>query len=204
YKLVYESTRLMEYDESKYIRIDALNLKKSGNNADVLLNNISLSIPPRTFVALVGGSGAGKSMLMDALSGLRATHQGTVLYNGQDYYRNLAAFSSQLGYVPQEDIVHRDLTVERALYYAARMRLPGDFTGEQIQQRINEVLEDVEMTDRRDVLVMKHPGGEGKPVSIALELMANPSLFFLDEPTSGLDPGLDLQLMFLLLILADA
>jgi len=203
YKLVYESTRLMEYDESKYIRIDALNLKKSGNNADVLLNNISLSIPPRTFVALVGGSGAGKSMLLDALSGLRPAHQGTVLYNGQDYYRNLATFSSQLGYVPQDDIVHRDLTVERALYYAARMRLPGDFTGEQIQQRINEVLEDVEMTDRRALLVKKLSGGQRKRVSIALELLANPSLFFLDEPTSGLDPGLDLKMMFLLRKLAD-
>jgi len=203
YKLVYESTRLMEYDESKYIRIDALNLKKSGNNADVLLNNISLSIPPRTFVALVGGSGAGKSMLLDALSGLRPAHQGRVLYNGQDYYRNLAAFSSQLGYVPQDDIVHRDLTVERALYYAARMRLPGDFTDEQIQQRINEVLEDVEMTDRRALLVKKLSGGQRKRVSIALELLANPSLFFLDEPTSGLDPGLDLKMMFLLRKLAD-
>ncbi len=203
YKLVYESTQLIQYDESKYIRIDALNLKKSGNNADILLNNISLSIPPRTFVALVGGSGAGKSMLMDALSGLRPAHQGSVLYNGQDYYRNLAAFSSQLGYVPQDDIVHRDLTVERALYYAARMRLPGDFTNEQIQQRINEVLEDVEMTDRRDLLVKKLSGGQRKRVSIALELLANPSLFFLDEPTSGLDPGLDLKMMFLLRKLAD-
>src|SRR6266699_965028 len=203
YKLIFESTQLTQYDESNYIRIDALNLKKYGNNHVTLLNNISLSIPPRTFVALVGGSGAGKSMLMDALSGLRPAHQGSVLYNGQDYYRNLAAFSSQLGYVPQDDIVHRDLTVERALYYAARMRLPGDFTNEQIQQRINEVLEDVEMTDRRDLLVKKLSGGQRKRVSIALELLANPSLFFLDEPTSGLDPGLDLKMMFLLRKLAD-
>ncbi|HAH00382.1 MAG TPA: ABC transporter ATPase, partial [Ktedonobacter sp.] len=111
YKLVYESTRLAQFDESKYIRLDALNLKKSGNNQVVLLNNISLSVPPRTFVALVGGSGAGKSMLLDALNGQRPAQQGTVLYNGQDYYHNLAAFSSQLGYVPQDDIVHRDLTV---------------------------------------------------------------------------------------------
>ncbi|HYX50259.1 MAG TPA: FHA domain-containing protein, partial [Ktedonobacteraceae bacterium] len=139
YRLMYESTRLLQYDESKDIRIDALNLKKVGNNDITLLNNISLSIPPRSFVAIVGGSGAGKSMLMDALNGLRPADQGTVLYNGQDYYCNLAAFSSQIGYVPQDDIVHRDLTVERALYYAAKMRLPADFTAEQIQQRISEV-----------------------------------------------------------------
>src|SRR5205807_7662823 len=100
-------------------------------------------------VVLVGGSGAGKATLMDALNGLRPAQQGSVLYNGQDYYHNLAAFSTQLGYVPQDDIIHRDLTVERALYYAARMRLPQDFTEAQINQRIAEVLEDVEMTERR-------------------------------------------------------
>ncbi len=203
YRLVFEGTRLAEYDESSYIRIDALNLKKYGNNHVTLLNNISLSIAPRKFVAIVGGSGAGKSMLIDALSGLRPAHEGKVLYNGQDYYRNIAAFNTQLGYVPQDDIVHRDLTVERALYYAARMRLPGDFTKEQIWQRIAEVLEDVEMTGKQKLLIRKLSGGQRKRVSMALELLANPSLFFLDEPTSGLDPGLDRKMMFLLRKLAD-
>src|SRR5258706_12226905 len=122
-------------------------------------------------------------MLIDALSGLRPAHEGKVFYNGQDYYRNLAAFNTQLGYVPQDDIVHRDLTVERALYYAAKLRLPGDFTNEQIEQRIKEGLEDVEMTSRRKLLVRKLSGGQRKRVSIALKLLANPSAFFLDEPT---------------------
>ena len=203
YKLIFESTQLTQYDESNYIRIDALNLKKYGNNHVTLLNNISLSIAPRKFVAVVGGSGAGKSMLLNALSGLRPAQEGKVLYNGQDYYRNLAAFNTQLGYVPQDDIVHRDLTLERALFYAARMRLPNDFTGEQIQQRIDEVLEDVEMTGRRKLLIKKLSGGQRKRASIAMELLANPSLFFLDEPTSGLDPGLDRKMMFLLRKLAD-
>jgi ABC-type multidrug transport system ATPase subunit len=203
YKLVFEANQLTQYDESNFIRIDALNLKKSGTNNYILLNDLSFTIPPRKFVALVGGSGAGKSTLMDALNGLRPAQQGKVLYNGQDYYRNLAAFSSQLGYVPQDDIVHRDLTVERALYYAAKLRLPSDFTAAQIKQRINEVLEDVEMTGRRKLLVKKLSGGQRKRVSIALELLANPSLFFLDEPTSGLDPGLDRKMMFLLRRLAD-
>jgi len=203
YRLVYESTHLTQYDESNYIRIDALNLRKVGNNQTILLNNISLSIPPRTFVALVGGSGAGKSTLLDAICGLRPAQQGKILYNGQDYYRNLASFSTQIGYVPQDDIVHRDLTVERALYYAAKTRLPKDFTDEQIQQRIKEVLEDVELTERRKLLIKKLSGGQRKRVSIALELLANPSLFFLDEPTSGLDPGLDRKMMVLLRKLAD-
>ncbi|HVU71156.1 MAG TPA: FHA domain-containing protein [Ktedonobacteraceae bacterium] len=204
YKLIFEGNQLSQYDESNFIRIDAQNLRKSGNNNITLLNNISITIPPRKFVALVGGSGAGKSTLMDALNGLRPAQQGKVFYNGQDYYHNLSAFSTLLGYVPQDDIVHRDLTVERALYYAAKFRLPGDFTNEQIEQRIVEVLEDVEMTSRRKLLVKKLSGGQRKRVSIAMELLANPSLFFLDEPTSGLDPGLDRKMMYLLRKLADA
>ncbi|MFL5695992.1 MAG: FHA domain-containing protein [Ktedonobacteraceae bacterium] len=203
FKLTYTGTQLTQQDESNSVRIDAVHLKKLGNKQVVLLNDISIAIPPRKFVALVGGSGTGKSTLMGALNGLRPAESGMVFYNGQDYYKHLAAFSTQLGYVPQDDIIHRDLPVERALYYAARMRLPDDFTGAQIQQRINEVLEDVEMTHRRHLMVSKLSGGQRKRVSIALELLANPSVFFLDEPTSGLDPGLDRKMMFLLRRLAD-
>ncbi|HEX6483207.1 MAG TPA: FHA domain-containing protein [Ktedonobacteraceae bacterium] len=203
YRLIFEGNQLVQYDETNFIRINAQNLRKTGNNNVTLLNNISITIPPRKFVALVGGSGAGKSTLMDALNGLRPAQQGKVFYNGQDYYRNIPAFSTLLGYVPQDDIVHRDLTVERALYYAARFRLPGDFTDEQIEQRIKEVLEDVEMIGRRKLLVRKLSGGQRKRVSIAMELLANPGVFFLDEPTSGLDPGLDRKMMYLLRKLAD-
>ncbi len=203
YRLIYEGNQLTQYDESNFIRIDALHLRKFGNNNVTLLSDITIAVPPRKFVALVGGSGAGKSTLMDALNGLRPAQQGQVLYNGQDYYKNLAAFSTQLGYVPQDDIVHRDLTVERALFYAAKMRLPSDYTNEQIEQRIKEVLEEVDLARRRKLLVKKLSGGQRKRVSIALELLANPSVFFLDEPTSGLDPGLDRKMMFLLRNLAD-
>lgn len=203
YRLIYTGTELKEYDESSHIRIDALHLNKVSGNHVILLHDISLAIPPRSFVALVGGSGAGKSTLMDALNGLRPAQEGAVFYNNVDYYRASAAFSTQLGYVPQDDIVHRDLTVERALYYAARLRLPSDFTKEQIRWRIDEVLEDVEITDRRKLLVSKLSGGQRKRVSIALELLANPGIFFLDEPTSGLDPGLDRKMMMLLRHLAD-
>lgn len=203
FRFEYSGEQLVQYDESNSIRIDALHLNKVGHRGTVLLNDISLSIPPRTFVALVGSSGAGKSTLMDALNGLRPAGSGQVFYNGQDYYRHQAAFSTQLGYVPQDDIVHRNLTVQRALFYAARMRLPSDYTHEQIQQRIEEVLEEVEMMDRRNLLVSKLSGGQRKRVSIALELLAKPSVFFLDEPTSGLDPGLDRKMMLLLRRLAD-
>lgn len=203
FKLTYTGTQLTQYDESNSIRIDALHLKREGNKHVVLIDDISLVIPPRKFVAIVGGSGAGKSTLMNALNGLQPADQGKILYNGQDYYTHLAAFSTQLGYVPQDDIIHRDLTVERALYFAAKLRLPDDFTEVQIKQRIEEVLGDVEMKNRRKSLVSKLSGGQRKRVSIALELLANPSVFFLDEPTSGLDPGLDRKMMLLLRKLAD-
>ena len=203
FRFIYTATELTQFDESESIRIDALHLKKVGNNQTILLQDISLSIPARSFVALVGGSGAGKTTLLDALSGFRPAQQGSVFYNGQDYYHNLAAFSSQIGYVPQDDIVHRDLTVERVLYYAAKLRLPHDFTEAHIEQRIAEVLEDVEMKHRRQLLVSQLSGGQRKRVSIALELLAKPSIFFLDEPTSGLDPGLDRKMMILLRRLAD-
>ncbi len=204
FKLTYTGTELAQHDERDGIRIDALNVTKVVNDGKtIIINDISIAIPPRSFVALVGGSGAGKSTLMDVLNGLRPAQQGTVLYNGQDYYKNLAAFSTQLGYVPQDDIVHRDLTVERALYYAAKLRLPSDLTEQQIKQRIDEVLKDVDMTFRRNVLVSRLSGGQRKRVSIALELLADPNVFFLDEPTSGLDPGLDRKMMQLLRNLAD-
>ncbi|WP_236601885.1 FHA domain-containing protein [Ktedonobacter sp. SOSP1-52] len=203
FRFIYTGQMLIQQDESNTIRIDAINLVKEGQAHRILLNDISIAIPPRKFVALVGGSGAGKSTLMDSLNGLRPATKGTVLYNGQDYYHNLAAFSTQLGYVPQDDIIHRELTVEHALYYAARLRLPDDVTKEQIHQRIEEVLADVDLTARRHLLISKLSGGQRKRVSIALELLANPSAFFLDEPTSGLDPGLDRRMMTLMRRLAD-
>jgi ABC-type multidrug transport system ATPase subunit/pSer/pThr/pTyr-binding forkhead associated (FHA) protein len=215
FRFVFDGTQLTQHDESNSVRIDAYDvfkvgdvggLKKllgGGGKPNTLLNHLSFSVAPRKFVALVGGSGAGKSTLMDALNGLRPAQSGLVLYNGNDYYRNLAAFSTSLGYVPQDDIIHRDLTVERALYFAAKMRLPDDTTDAQIEQRIKEVLADVEMTHRRKLLISKLSGGQRKRVSIAVELLARPSVFFLDEPTSGLDPGLDRKMMFLLRKLAD-
>ena len=203
WEFTHSRTDLKETDPGKDMSIDIPGIIKVTTQQIYLLNGISIAIPPKSFVAVVGGSGAGKSTLMEALNGVQPVREGEVLYNGRNYYHNMADFSSQLGYVPQADIVHADLTVERALYYAARMRLPSDDTEAQIQQRIHEVLHDVELAHRRKVLIGKLSGGQRKRVSIALELLANPSVFFLDEPTSGLDPSLDLKIMQLLRKLAD-
>ena len=183
--------------------IDAFNLKKVSRNNVVLLNDISLAIPAGAFVAIVGSSGAGKSTLMNAINGSQILQQGKIFYNGQNYHQYAATFRKQQGYVPQDDIVHQSLTVERALYYAAKMRLPAHYTKDQIASRIDEVLDDVDLQGRRSLMISKLSGGQRKRVSIALELLDKPSVFFLDEPTSGLDPGLDQKMMLLLRRLAN-
>lgn len=203
YKFIFTGNQLIQQDDSYSIRLDAIHLTSRGNRHTLLLDDLSIDIPARTFVALVGSSGVGKTTLLNALSGVQPAQKGRVLYNGQDYYHNLGAFSTQIGYVPQDDIVHNDLTVQQALYYTARMRLPKDFSRSQIRRRIDEVLDEVEITYRRKHLVRSLSGGERKRVSIAIELLANPRIFFLDEPTSGLDPGLDRKMMSLLRKLTD-
>lgn len=203
FQFTYTGQELSQQNESESIRVDALHLTEHRGWHALALHDISLPIPARTFVALVGGSGVGKTTLLNALSGLHPASKGTVLYNGQDYYRHLDDFSTQIGYVPQDDIMHGRLRVADALYYTARLRLPNDFTHAQIKERVNEVLADVGLVSRRRHMVSSLSGGERKRVSIALELLANPSVFFLDEPSAGLDPGLDLKMMHLLRGLAD-
>ncbi|HKV84509.1 MAG TPA: ATP-binding cassette domain-containing protein [Ktedonobacterales bacterium] len=210
YRFVYTGAELVRYDESKSIRIDAIDLQESVRTGwpllgkrKMLLDHVSLSILPGTFVAVIGASGAGKTTLLNALNGQHPATDGQVLYNGQDYYQHARAFASSLAYVPQDDIIHKNLTVANALYYAARLRLPRDFRRKQIRERVQQVLADVEMTPQRHQLVSKLSGGQRKRVSIAVELLANPPIFFLDEPTSGLDPGLDRKMMRLLRRLAD-
>jgi ABC-type multidrug transport system ATPase subunit len=207
FKLVYDGDSLDQYDQRGALRIDARNLTREvrrDGKSRLILKDVSLSIAPREFVALVGGSGTGKSTLMNALSGYAQATGGHVLVNGDDYYRNFDAYRTVLGYVPQDDIIHRTLPVDRALGYAARLRLPADTAPAEIAQRIARVLEDVEMTPHRDKLVENLSGGQRKRVSIGAELLADPSLFFLDEPTSGLDPGLEKKMMYTLRRLADS
>lgn len=216
FKLTYDQHTLTQAAPTDSYRLDALRLtrqvtiggtplsllRKGAGTTKLILNDVSLSIHPREFVALVGGSGAGKSTLMKALSGFTPV-QGQVLVNGDDLYRSYGLYRSILGYVPQDDIIHRHLTVGGALRYAARLRLP-DATAAEIDQRVTTVLDQVEMTAHTGKLVEALSGGQRKRVSIAAELLADPGLFFLDEPTSGLDPGLEKKMMATLRRLADA
>jgi ABC-type multidrug transport system ATPase subunit len=205
FRLVYEATGFQQYTASGGVRLDGVHLVREvgkGDRKKRILNDISISIYPREFISLVGTSGAGKSTLMMALNGFTRA-EGQVLVNGDDLYRQFDLYRMMVGYVPQDDIIHKDLTVANALRYAARLRLPPDTSAEEIEQRINQVLQQVEMVGQKDQVVTSLSGGQRKRVSIAVELLAEPNLFFLDEPTSGLDPGLEKKMMHTLRRLAD-
>ncbi len=207
YKLPTQSQQLSSQRPQNIVpsslRLDALHLYKSSRPifGTTLLNDISLSILPQEFVVIAGVSGGGKSTLMNALNGQHRVG-GKVLINGVNLYRHFSAFKHSIGYVPQDDIVHPELTVREALSYAAQLRIPNMPKADR-QQRVQEVLEELELTPRKRVQIKRLSGGQRKRVSIGVELITKPSLFFLDEATSGLDPGTELQIMHLLRRLVD-
>jgi ABC-type multidrug transport system ATPase subunit/pSer/pThr/pTyr-binding forkhead associated (FHA) protein len=206
YRLIYQADSLEQRASLGGMRLDGLRLTKEVGSRRAprrILEDVSLSVYPREFVALVGTSGAGKSTLLRALNG-SGRAEGHVLVNGDDLYRQFDLYRTAIGYVPQNNIIHQELTVESVLRYAARLRLPPDTSSQEIDQRIERVLAQVEIVGQRGQIVSSLSGGQRKRVSIAAELLAEPSLFFLDEPTSGLDPGLEKKMMLTLRRLADS
>ncbi|MGZ8844305.1 MAG: FHA domain-containing protein, partial [Pyrinomonadaceae bacterium] len=197
------------YDTRSKTRIDCINIAKivknrSGGGTIRLLDDVGLTIQPNEFVGLLGPSGAGKSTLMDSLNGMRPASSGTVLINNLDLYRHLDSLKQSIGYVPQDDIIHRELTVYRTLYYVARLRLSSDVSRREIDQIINEVMDVTGLSERRDVPISQLSGGQRKRVSIAVELITKPSVIFLDEPTSGLDPATEEKIMKLFRQIAES
>lgn len=170
----------------------------------LILDNVSLGVKPQEFTAIVGESGSGKSTLLRALSGSQRADEGHVSLNHRDLYDHFDDYRQRIGYVPQDDIIHRDLTVAEALQYVAQLRLPPDTPPAEIEAKIDQVLAQVAMSDKQGSLIKRLSGGQRKRVSIAVELIADPGIIFLDEPTSGLDPGLDRTMMFTLKQLARA
>lgn len=174
-----------------------------------LLERISLTILPGEFVGLMGPSGAGKTTLMNALNGYSPPSSGHVSFNGCDLYADYARFAPLMGYVPQDDIIHRDLTVGQALSFTARLRLPPDTTDAEIRERIRRVLQQLSLESTEHVLIGSPEkkgisGGQRKRVNLAMELLTDPSVLFLDEPTSGLSSEDALMVMKLLRSLADS
>lgn len=160
-----------------------------------ILDKVSLSIEPNEFVAIIGGSGAGKTTLMTAMSGFDSKVTGRVYCNGTNLRENFQTLKNIIGFVPQQDIIYENITLKKMLYYTAKMKMPEDTSTAEIDARIEEVLGMVELSEHKDTYIRRLSGGQKKRASIAVELLANPGLFFLDEPTSGLDPGTEEHLM---------
>lgn len=197
------------FDTRSKTRIDVIDITKevanrSGGGMIKLLDDVDLTIQPNEFVGLLGPSGAGKSTLMDSMNGMRPATAGHVLINNLDLYQHLDSLKQSIGYVPQDDIIHRELTVYRTLYYVARLRLSRDVSTAEIDQIVGEVMDVTGLAERRDVPVGQLSGGQRKRVSIAVELITKPSVIFLDEPTSGLDPATEEKIMKLFRQIAES
>jgi ABC-type multidrug transport system ATPase subunit len=194
-----ELHRILRVSVGKVIAT-GLNRTAGGN---LILEDVSFVAEPGQFIGILGPSGAGKSTLLGALSGLKPADSGKILINDTDFYENLNQLRSMFGYVPQDDIVHGDLTTVEALTFAARLRLPAGTPRPAIDALVHQTMASLGLTERKDLRISLLSGGQRKRVSVGVELLRRPPLIFLDEPTSGLDPFSEFKLMELLRRLAD-
>ncbi|MFG2572198.1 FHA domain-containing protein [Streptomyces sp. NPDC048481] len=195
--------RLEEFVDTGEVSFSARHLTVTVDGGKQILKDVSFGVPEKSLIAVIGPSGSGKSTLLKALTGYRPANQGDVLYDNRNLYKQFAELRQRIGLVPQDDILHKELTVKKALKYAAKLRFPADTTAAERDARIDEVLRELKLDIHKEKKVTSLSGGQRKRVSVALELLTKPSLIFLDEPTSGLDPGMDRDVMQLLRGLAD-
>ncbi|CAM3386868.1 ATP-binding cassette domain-containing protein [Tsukamurella hominis] len=184
------------------LAVQGITLTVDGNKT--LLHGVDFRAAPGTLTAVIGPSGAGKSTVSRVVSGAVTPTAGRVEFEGRDVHRDFDALRSRIGMVPQDDVLHRQLTVLQALRFAAELRLPPDMSKADRDQVIDGVLAELQLTEHKQTRVDKLSGGQRKRASVAMELLTGPSLLILDEPTSGLDPALDRQVMQTLRRLADA
>lgn len=197
-QLVFLDECLLALDSRHGVDIIAEGLvryRKNGRSTRITTDHVSLHIKRGDFVAIVGGSGCGKSTLLNELSGGEPADEGNVFVNGADLYNNYQMLKTSIGFVPQQDIVYDNLTLNDMLSSAANLRMQTDTTREERERRIEEVIDLLDLEFVRNNLIGNLSGGQKKRASIAVELMADPRLLFLDEPTSGLDPGIERKLM---------
>ena len=194
--------RIEPADKTGGLEVRDISSTIAGNRS--LLDRVSFSVKPATLTAVIGPSGSGKSTLLNVIAGGTRPDSGAVLFEAHDVHAEYASMRTRIGMVPQDDVVHGQLTINQALGYAAELRMPPDTTKEDRQRVVAQVLEELELTPHADTRIDKLSGGQRKRASVALELLTGPSLLVLDEPTTGLDPALDQQVMKMLRQLADA
>lgn len=198
-----DGNRLVTYVDNGDNTFEADGLTVTTAKGKVLLQSVGFALPGRSLLAVIGPSGAGKSTLLNAITATRPATQGQVRYAGRDLYQDFDELRHRIALVPQDDVLHTQLTVRQALGYAARLRFPADTAAADRTRRIEEVLAELGLTEQANQRIDSLSGGQRKRTSVALELLTKPSLLFLDEPTSGLDPGLDRSVMRTLRELAD-
>ena len=178
-------------------------VKRSQAAPQRILHGASLRIRPSEFVCIIGANGSGKSTLMNIMAGRALPSEGAVLLNGVDLHANFQALEQDIAFVPQQDVLHEQLTLRQALDYTARLRLPPDTTAEQRRAAVDDAARSVDLFDRLDQRIGALSGGQKKCASLASEILNRPSVLFLDEVTSGLDESTDWDIMRLLRRLAD-
>jgi ABC transport system ATP-binding/permease protein len=186
---------LRQFVDDGNITFSAQDLVVKVAGGKVLLDRVTFPIPEKCLLGVIGPSGAGKSTLLGALTGMRPATTGTVLYDNRDLYQNYNELRYRIGLVPQESVLHTQLTARRALQYSAELRFPADTKPAERDGRVDEVMAELGLTRHAQTRADRLSGGQLKRVNVAQELLTKPSLLFLDEPTSGLDPGLDKSVM---------
>ncbi|HEX7160289.1 MAG TPA: ATP-binding cassette domain-containing protein [Trebonia sp.] len=194
--------RLQQFVDDGEVTVSAQELVVTVAGGKVLLDRVSFAMPEKCLVGVIGPSGAGKSTLLGAMTGMRPADTGTVLYDNRDLYEDYSELRHRIGLVPQENILHTQLTARRALQYSAELRFPADTTSAERAARVTEVMEELGLSKHAGTRADRLSGGQLKRMNVAQELLTRPSLLFLDEPTSGLDPGLDKSVMLQLRDLA--
>ena len=205
-KLIFTSHAIFFCCYKSGISVDATDVvirRGKGRKSFITCNQVSVNIKPGELVAVIGGSGAGKSTILNAMCGYLKPTQGDVHINGVDLYRNFDSLKKLIGYVPQSDIVYDNLTLYDMLSYTAKLRLPKDTLPAEREAAITRAIEMVELPEKRNSFIKSLSGGQRKRASIAVELLSDPNLLFLDEPASGLDPGTERNLMQSLRTMAD-
>ncbi len=168
----------------------------------ILLKDIHLSIPTGHMVLLLGGSGAGKTTFVNAATGYEKA-DAEVTLSGHNIYDEYEQMKYDLGFAPQQDLMRTTDTVIMTLKDAATLRLPKNISWEEKDERVDKVMELFGLSAVQNNLVSSLSGGQRKRLSIAMEFISDPTLFFLDEPDSGLDGVMARRLFTQLRAIAD-
>jgi ABC-type multidrug transport system ATPase subunit/pSer/pThr/pTyr-binding forkhead associated (FHA) protein len=199
YSIVMEGGELVVSDERAGTRLTAEGVSVRVDSLTIL-HPTGLSVVPGEFVALIGPSGSGKTTFIKCLAGVSAPSAGRITLG----FDPLELRQTEVGYVPQSDVVHERLTVTEALQYAAKLRLPSDTSDEELAAAVKDVLTELRLSDHKHTQIMRLSGGQRKRVACGVELIGKPAMLLLDEPTSGLDPALERRLMGTFRGLADS